>query len=463
MSRSGSGDGGARDGAPLDSATITLESGALVGPPSAAGRLHLVHPPELAAALELGREAVVLGRRPPDPLGLVAHGTVSRQHLRIAWDGRSRAHLAADLGSHNGSWLDGAPLGPAATPLGDGAVLRAGGVVWVYETVPPGDPSGGDALAERIPGGARDVARLRAQIALAAPDPSPALIVGETGVGKEHVARALHDLGGRRGRFIAVNVSELSPQLVESQLFGHVRGAFTGADRAHDGLFRAAEGGTLFLDEIGELAPELQPKLLRALQEREVRPVGATEPRRVDVRVVAATLRDLARDLEQGAFRRDLYARLALWELRVGALRERRPDLMAWVARFHERFRRERKQPAATLAFEADAVEALLLAAWPDNLRGVDRLVHQLAHLAGGAPIGRDALAPWLDTTAAAGSGATDSPQTPERRAAPASREELEAALAEHGSVRALARWYGRDRRQIYRWLDAFGVPRGEA
>ena len=453
MSGGGAGDGGA------PSVTVTLEPAAAVALGGAGARLHVVHPPELARAVDLDQEALVFGRRAPDERGLLAHSTVSRQHLRVAWDGRSKAHRVTDLGSHNGSWLDGAPLGPAAVSLKDGAVIRVGGVVCVYEELPPGSPPDDPELTARLPGAARGAARLRAQVAMAAPDPSPALVVGETGVGKEHVARALHELSGRTGAFVAVNVSALSPQLVESQLFGHVRGAFTGADRAHDGLFRAADGGTLFLDEIGELAPELQPKLLRALQEREVRPVGATQARRVDVRVVAATLRDLAADIDDGAFRRDLYARLALWELRVDPLRARRPDVMAWIARFHARFQRDRGRAVdAGLAFDAEAVEALLLAAWPDNLRGVDRLVHQLAHLAGGTPIGRDAVAPIV-----ASGAADDAPtDTPERRPAPRSREELEAALAEVGSVRGLARWYGRDRRQIYRWLDAFGVPRGD-
>jgi transcriptional regulator with GAF, ATPase, and Fis domain len=248
---------------------------------------------------------------------------------------------------------------------------------------------------------------------------------------------------------------------VESQLFGHAKGAFTGATEAQPGLFRAAHGGTLFLDEIGELPTALQPKLLRALQEGEILPVGATQPIRVDVRMVAATHRDLARAVADGSFREDLYARLAMVELVVPPLRDRRVDLLGWIDRIAAAWSARRGQETP-LHFDADAAEALLRFAWPLNLRGIERLVHELAAAAPTGAIGRAALPGWL---AGARADAADSP-APVRAAASASereatptREEFTRAFHElSGSVHGLARRFDRDRRQIYRWIEAYGL-----
>ena len=452
------------------SQTITLEPTLQPDLVAASARLCVVHPPELAAVVPIPRAGLVLGRRPPHEAGLLAHGTISRQHLRVAWDGRTRAHIATELGSHNGTWVDGEALpANASVPLGAGAVLRLGGVIAIYEPPALGDDAAGAALADVIPGLSRAVSSLRARIAEAGPDPSPALIIGDTGAGKEHVARALHDLSGRRGPLLAINVSELSPQLVESQLFGHLKGAFTGADRPHDGLFRGADGGTLFLDEIGELPLELQPKLLRVLQESEVRPVGATRGHRIDVRVVAATNRDLVRAVDAGTFRRDLYARLALWEVPVPSLAERRADVMLWIGRLCARWAADRGRPAVPLAFDVEAVEALVRAPWPENLRGIDRLVHRLASRKTPGPVTVAEVRGLLgvatpDPIGVASRGEDDGAPAPDavRLPPPATREELAAVVASYdGNINAIARHYGRDRRQVYRWLDAFDLPRG--
>jgi transcriptional regulator with GAF, ATPase, and Fis domain len=467
--------------------TATFEPLTLALSTGASGRLWLVHPAGLAFGgpdsdrvfLVLGQDPVVLGRAPPADPGLLAQGSVSREHLRLSWDARARSHTVTDLESHNGTWVDGVRLPRGGSSLlEDQAVLRLGGVVLVYERGPfdsstDTGPAGTRVhLAERLPGVSRPMTALRRQVALAGADPSPVLILGQTGAGKEHVARVLHELSARPGPLIAVNVSELAPQLVESQLFGHVKGAFSGADRPSEGLFRAAERGTLFLDEIGELPLELQPKLLRVLQEREVRPVGATRAQPVDVRILAATHRDLAGDVERGRFRRDLLARLSLWELAVPPLSSRRADLMGWVDRLHAHWCELRERRPWQLSLEADAVEHLLLLPFHDNLRGLDRLVHRLAAEGPRAPF---TLAELVASLPAVTPRAKDAPgQSPHgndppaptptvKRPPPRSRDELLEVIAACGdNMQAVARHYGRDRRQVYRWLEAFGIPRGE-
>jgi transcriptional regulator with GAF, ATPase, and Fis domain len=412
--------------------------------PAPQARLRAVHPAELAFDLGLGSAAVVLGRTRDDGAVRIDHPTVSRTHVSIVW--HEDAHVAADVGSRNGSWIDGAPLRKDPRPLRDGSLLRAGDVLLVYER---GDEELDPPAVSReaIPGRSLAAVALRAAIARAAPDRAPLLLVGETGVGKERAAEEVHRLSGRRGRLMRVNCAALSAQLIEAQLFGHVRGAFTGASDAQPGLFRAAHEGTLFLDEVGELALDLQPKLLRALEERHVVPLGSERGVPVDVRVVAATHRDLAAAVDAGTFRRDLYARLSLWEIHVPSLRARRVDLLGWVATFHRGFHQERAEPR----FTADAAEALVLHPWPTNLRGIDRLVRRLAPPADGAPIGADAVAAALAGPAVPpASGAAPRPHVP-------TRVEFVAAFAElGGNVRALARHYRRDRRQIQRWIAAY-------
>jgi transcriptional regulator with GAF, ATPase, and Fis domain len=439
--------------------------------------LHVVHPTELAATIVLGEAKVTLGRQPDDDTAPpLLHTLVSRKHFAVEWDPARRLHTGVDLGSSNGSAVDGIPAN-VKLALRDGSVLRVGPVLLVYDApakFPATDPP--EVSRDAIPGRAVAARQLREDVARVAADPSPVLLTGATGTGKELIAGEIHRLSGRTGKLVAVNCAVLNPQLVESQLFGHVRGAFTGASSEQQGLFRAAEGGTLLLDEIGELPVELQPKLLRVLQEKEVCPVGGTRNVSVDVRVIAATNRDLAALVESGGFRRDLYARLALWEIRVPSLQRRRADLMSWLERLHARWRTARGLAAQPLpALDTEAAEALLLRDWSDNLRGVDRLVHALAEAAGtGQTLALRDLPAWLWTDAAreapaARADAAAAAPEPAPVAAPTagtppappipSRDELAAVLAQNGgSIRATARHFARDRRQIYRWLEAFGL-----
>ena len=219
--------------------------------------------------------------------------------------------------------------------------------------------------------------QLLAMVRTVADSASSVLILGETGTGKELVARSLHSDGGRKGGpFVAINCSAISPGLLESELFGHARGAFTGADREKKGLFASADGGTIFLDEIGDLPLELQPKLLRVLQEGEVLRVGEAKPRKVDVRVVAATAKNLKSELSAGRFRDDLYYRLAVVDLLIPPLRERSEDIPALVEHFVTRIAARERRPVPLLA--DDALGALVAYGWPGNVRELENFMEKV-------------------------------------------------------------------------------------
>jgi two-component system response regulator HydG len=229
---------------------------------------------------------------------------------------------------------------------------------------------------------------VREQIACSARTPSNVLITGESGVGKELAARAVHAASPRRDQpFIAVNCGAIPEALLESQLFGHVRGAFTTAVQANPGLFVAAHHGTLFLDEIGELPLPLQVKLLRVIEERHVWPVGAIRPTRVDVRMIASTNRDLAREIEAGRFREDLFYRLNVVRLHIPPLRERRDDIPLLVD--HLIARLNTKLGTRVLGVEADALRLLVHQPWKGNVRELENVLERAMVLDGGEVISR--------------------------------------------------------------------------
>ncbi|WP_434347794.1 sigma 54-interacting transcriptional regulator [Myxococcus virescens] len=246
------------------------------------------------------------------------------------------------------------------------------------------DPAGMVARSEamqRIINLARRVAKVDSTV----------LVTGESGVGKERIARLIHDESGRAHQaFVAVNCAAVTESLLESELFGHARGAFTGATHDRAGLFEAAHGGTLFLDEVGEVPPSMQAKLLRVLQEREVRRVGENASRKVDVRLVAATNRDLAEEVRQGRFRQDLYYRLRVIELKIPPLRERRDDVLPLarllLAEAAERLGRR------VSGLSPDAADQLLRYAWPGNVRELSNAVERAVALCEGTRVEREDL-----------------------------------------------------------------------
>jgi DNA-binding NtrC family response regulator len=210
----------------------------------------------------------------------------------------------------------------------------------------------------------------------------PVLILGESGTGKELVARSIHFSGERKSRpFAPVDCSALVPTLIESELFGYVKGAFTGAVQAKQGLLEAAQGGTLFLDEIGDLPVDLQAKLLRVLQEREVKPVGSTERRPLDVRIIAATNRDLEAAIRNGSFRQDLYFRLNVVQIKLPPLRERKSDIPLLVTSFLDKFT-DPQGPARTIS--EDAMRRLVAYDWPGNVRELENAIERAVALGSG-------------------------------------------------------------------------------
>ncbi len=322
---------------------------------------------------------------------------------------------------------------------------------------------------ERIVGRSAAMRTLLALVDRVTESAVPVLVEGESGTGKELVARAIHQNGARSHRpFVVENCAAVPDPLIENELFGHERGAFTGADRASEGLFERADGGTLFLDEVGDMSPEMQKKLLRVLQEGEVRRVGGHAVRKVDVRVLCATNRDLVRLVKEGRFREDLFYRLCVVRVRIPPLRERREDIPLLAVHFLDRIAAEAGGAAPRL--EADALDALADYGWPGNVRELENEIRRAATLSGGV-ITREVLSAHVresrEGPAAAGGpaggeapGAGGAAGRPLREAV----EELErvllrAALGEAGGNKTrAARALGLSRLGLRKKMSRYGI-----
>ncbi|MBI3893169.1 MAG: sigma 54-interacting transcriptional regulator [Candidatus Wallbacteria bacterium] len=352
----------------LEYSTVTLQC----------GRLVVAEGPDAGRSVRLAPGAQVkVGKGSANDLALT-DGAVSAEHLVIRH--RPDGFVVQDLGSTNGTFLDGVRVTEAF--LGPGSRVRLGRTS--LDFAPETDelvifPSASERFGQLL-GKSRKMRQVFGLLERVAAAELAILIEGETGCGKELAARSIHEASPRAGRpYVVFDCARASREFMESELFGHEKGAFTGATDKRTGAFETAHGGTLFIDELGELAPELQPKLLRALEEREVRPLGSTRSRQVDVRIVAATNRDLAAMVREGRFREDLYFRLAVVSVKLPPLRERRDDVPLLV----QHLLSVRRSPGVT----PEALAVLAGQPWRGNVRELANVLDRAVAIAAGETI----------------------------------------------------------------------------
>ncbi len=384
----------------------------------------------------------------PDPRLSASHARVAR--VAGQW-------VLEDSESKNGTRVNGVAVTRAVLRTGDS--VEMGGTLWQYAEELDTDEDPGDLDSATLDAAPRGFASVVASVeqslsqlrTVARTSAVPILLTGESGTGKELAARAVHELSERKGRFVAVNCGAIPDALVESELFGHRRGAFSGATEDRAGFVRSADGGTLLLDEIGDLPSSAQATLLRVLQEHEVVPIGATTPVPVDIRVVAATHQRLDEMAETGDFRKDLLARLRGFEIELPPLRDRRPDLGLIVS---DLLGRLASAHASDVELALDAARALVAYDWPLNARELEQALSVALGLSDGVCIELGHLPPQVRKALT------------QRKREPvlgdedaALRERLTTLLREHGgNVSAVARAMGKDRKQIRRWIERFRI-----
>jgi len=437
------------------------------------GRSHLFlvlesHRP-LSAPLRIALDdldEIALGRGPARTVERRDAAGLRSLQIQLDDDWLSRRHacltrvlrrwVLEDRDSKNGSFVDG--MRQSQAELADGAVIELGHWFMLYrEAVPSAEDAPLVVDAGQLSGPAPGLvtlspplARSFDRLAVVARSNVSVIVEGQTGTGKEVVARAIHDLSRRTGPFVAVNCGALPRELIEAELFGYRKGAFSGATEEHAGLVRSADGGTLLLDEIGDLPAPSQAALLRVLQEREVRPVGGTRPVRVDLRVVAATHRSLDEMVETGEFRADLLARLAGHRIALPPLSLRREDLGLLLAAL---ISRTDPQLAVRLQLQPAAVRAMLRYSWPGNIRELEKVVTTALLLA--HDTGRVELEHLPEPVRHAAVVATRGEPTDDQ----ARRDRLLALMRQHrGNVTAVAQAMGKARMQIQRWVKRYGI-----
>ena len=410
-------------------------------PASMAGRFLLVTGEGLLLTFAVEGGALVIGRAAECDIR-IDHEALSRRHAVLHCGPPATVE---DVGSTNGTRLAGVVRrGGEPVALGLGESFQIGPFSFLLVARGPGQVrsmSGREVLrvVDPTPAG---VPSLVAEVAASR---ASVLILGETGAGKEVLAETVHVLSRRTGPLMRINCAALSESLLESELFGHEKGAFTGAVAPKVGLLEGAEGGTVFLDEVGELPPSIQAKLLRAVERREVLRVGAIRPREIDVRFVAATNRDLPREVDEGRFRRDLYFRLEGVTLQIPPLRERR----GLIGRLALDFAREAgRRDGRTPALSAEVLAALEAYAWPGNVRELKSVIERALLLARGGEVGVRHLA------FAPRSTAPDAREPPSPTAAPPALAPVRAPAAPPPPV-ALSDDEAADRERVLAALDA--------
>jgi transcriptional regulator with GAF, ATPase, and Fis domain len=339
------------------------------------------------ATVALGARPVVVGAHGSCDL-VLADPQVSRRHAELAIV--PEGIRIKDLGSTNGTWWQGTKVGEVVVPAGATVQFGATPVRIAAADAPSLPPSDADHFGA-MAGKSVGMRELFAVLEMCAPTDATVLIEGESGTGKELAARAIHEASARaQGAFVVVDCSAIAENLVDSHLFGHVRGAFTGAERDRKGAFVEASGGTLFLDELGELPLAAQAKLLRVLEQQTVQPVGADRPVRVDTRVIAATHRDLSRMVAAKEFRFDLFYRLAVVHVALPPLRERLEDLPHLIGTFYQR---RGTDPGP---IDGENLDKLRRHPWPGNVRELRNVLERAWALSGPASKFRE-LRLWLD------------------------------------------------------------------
>jgi DNA-binding NtrC family response regulator len=410
-------------------------------------RVIVLSGPERGTTVELGAGRHRVGKAPDCQL-VLTDGLVSRHHLEIELN--SEGVTVRDLGSKNGTLYQGARIVEMA--VGPGAVLQLGATELKLSLVAasaPLLPSSADHFGA-LRGGSLAMRQIYAVLERVAASNVNVLIEGETGTGKELCAAAIHGESARaQAPFVICDLGGVTRSLMESELFGHIKGAFTGADRERKGAFVEAHQGSLFLDEVGELELDFQPRLLRAIESRKVKPVGGTGWREVDVRIIAASNRNLAEEVRAGRFRADLYHRLSVVRVVLPPLRERREDLPALCEQLLLGRGVELAPATAALLAEYD---------WPGNVRELRNVLERALSLLGGARI----IQPWmlgLDGTAASEESSSNFKQAKERLILGWERNYLTRLLERtRGNITRAAREGGVDRAYLHRLLKKHGM-----